>query len=579
MLFKPRPAAPPPRDLSDHVRHALVAGHIDRRRFIALSVAAGLPVLEAEAAAQHAQNVRANQLARSAKLLPEYDVIVCGAGTAGSTLAGRLAQQTGARVLLLEAGGSDDLPSVHTPGIWFTNLGTALDWQDASEPSASLNGRAMAMNTGKALGGGSSINACNYSRGHRNDFEFWAAAAGDKAWDYEHVLAIYRRLENWQGKTDDPKRRGRNGPVWVQPAQDPNPCAAAMLDAAAAAGIPRYADINGEMMEGAGGAALLDQIIQNGRRRNMPSNFLYPVMDRPNLTVLTGALVQRVSIRHGSAEGVVFEWQGRTHRIAARQEVVLCAGGLRSPQLLMLSGVGDTALLKAHGIAVAHHAPEVGRNLQDHILLGGCIWEPHAPLPMRNSAADSAFFFKSRPELDTPDLYPVHIQLPYASPVIGERLKPPPTGWAICPGLVRPLSKGEVTLRSAQASDKLLINANHLSDPADVQALARGIEVSREIGNSAAMKEFVKREVLPGPLKGAELENFIRDAATTFFHPSGTCRMGKDDAAVVDAQLRVRGVRHLRVADSSIMPRITTGAPMAPCMVIGERMAQLLIGR
>jgi len=562
--------------IPERAQHALIAGHIGRRHFISLALAAGLPVLQAESAADHAQKVRANQLARSAKLLPEYDIIICGAGTSGSTLAGRLVQRTGLRVLLLEAGGSDDLPSVHTPGTWFTNLGTALDWQDASEPTPGLNGRSMSMNTGKVLGGGSSINACNYSRGHRNDFEFWATAAGDKAWDYEHVLAIYRSLENWQGKADDPKRRGRNGPVWVQPAQDPNPCAAAMVDAAAAASIPRFPDINGELMEGAGGAALLDQIIQNGQRRNMPSDFLYPVMNRRNLTVLTGALVQRVSILNGRADGVVFQWQGRTHRIKARKEVVLSAGGLRSPQLLMLSGVGDAATLKVHGIAVAHHAPEVGKNLQDHILLGGCIWEPPAPIPMRNSAADSAFFFKSRPELDTPDLYPVHIQIPYASPVIAERLKPPPTGWAICPGLVRPLSRGELTLRSARADDKLLIHANHLSHPDDLKALARGVEVAREIGNSAAMKEFVKREVLPGPLKGAELENFVRDAATTFFHASGTCRMGKDDAAVVDSELRVRGVRNLRVADASVMPRITTGAPMAPCMVIGERMAQLL---
>lgn len=560
----------------DRARHALIAGHIDRRRFVALALAAGMPALQAEAAAEHAQRVRANQLARTAQLLAEYDFIVCGAGTAGSTLAGRLAQQTQARVLLLEAGASDDVPSVHAPGAWFTNLGTERDWQDMSEPSASLNGRAMAMNTGKVLGGGSSINACNYSRGHRNDFAFWAEAAGDPSWDYEQVLAIYRSLEDWQGPAGDTHRRGRNGPVWVQPAQDPNPCAVAMVEAAAAAGIPRFADINGEMMEGPGGAALLDQIIQDGRRRNMPSNFLYPVMDRANLTVLTGAMVHRVDVRRGRAAGVVFRWGGRIHRLAARQEVVLCAGGLRTPQLLMLSGIGDAQHLKAVGLPVVRHAPEVGRNLQDHILLGGCVWEPRAPLPARNSAADSAFFFKSRPELDTPDLYPVHIQIPYVSPVIGKRDAPPATAWSIAPGLVRPQSRGELTLRSADPDDKPLIRANHLSHPADVQALMRGVEVSREIGNSTAMKDFVKREVLPGPLRGAELEHFVRDAATTFFHASGTCRMGKDDAAVVDGQLRVRGVRNLRIADASVMPRITTGAPMAPCMVIGERMARLL---
>jgi len=352
-----------------------------------------------------------------------------------------------------------------------------------------------------------------------------------------------------------------------------------MLDAAQAAGIARFADINGAMMEGPGGAALLDQIIQDGRRRNMPSNFLYPVMDRPNLTVLTGATVHRIEILKGQASGVQFHWQGRMHRLAARQEVVLCAGGLRTPQLLMLSGIGDARRLKALGLPIIHHAPEVGSNLQDHILLGGCVWEPHEPAALRNSGADAAFFYKSRPDLDTPDLYPVHIQIPYVSPAIGKRGAPPPTAWSIAPGLVRPQSRGELTLRSTNPGDKPLIQANYLSEPADVQALMRGVEIAREIGNSSAMKDFVKREVLPGPLSGAALQSFVRNAATTFFHASGTCRMGKDDTAVVDSQLRVRGVRKLRIADASVMPRITTGAPMAPCMVIGERLAQLLTRR
>jgi choline dehydrogenase len=564
-------------DPLDHARHAFIAGHLDRRQFLALAVAFGFGVQNARADLDHAARVRDNQRLRSRQLLPAYDYIVCGSGTAGSTLAGRLVELTQARVLLLEAGGSDQVPSVFTPGVWFTNLGTALDWQDVAEPTPYLNGRAMPMDTGRVLGGGSSINACNYSRGHRNDFEFWAAATGDDAWNYESTLAVYRRLENWQGTTPDPVRRGRGGPVWVQPAAQPNPCAAAMVDAAQAAGIPRFADINGEMMEGPGGTALLDQIIEDGRRRNMPASFLYPVMDRPNFTVLTGALIDRVEIQHGRAVGVQFRWQGKVHRIGARHEVVLSAGGLRTPQLMMLSGIGNEGDLRALGIPVVRHAPEVGLNLQDHVLLGGCVWEYREPLPLTNSGADSAFFVKSRPEIDTPDLYPVHIQLPYVSPVIGKRYAPPEACWSIAPGLVRPKSRGQVRLRSADVQDRPIVEANHLAEADDVRALVRGVELSREIGNSAAMKDFVKREVLPGPLSGPALESFVRDAATTFFHPSGTCRMGQDDAAVTDAQLRVRGVQGLRIADSSVMPRITTGAPMAPCMVIGERLAQLLI--
>ncbi|HWK60960.1 MAG TPA: GMC family oxidoreductase N-terminal domain-containing protein [Eoetvoesiella sp.] len=562
----------------DFWERALMNGRIGRRAFLTLVAGLGLSSAYAGELADHAQRVQRNQKALANALRKQYDYIVCGSGSAGSVVAGRLAEDGRSRVLLLEAGGSDQVDSVIQPAAWFTNLGTARDWKDISEPQAGLLGRRMAMDTGRVLGGGSSINACNYARGHRNDFEFWHAESGDSAWGYEAILDIYKRLENWQG-VQDPKRRGRGGPFWVQPAQNPNACAVALLDAAGNAGIARFDDANGALMEGSSGAALLNQNIENGRRRNVPSAFLHPLMDRPNLTVLTEACVDRLVFRGTRATGVQLRWQGRLLEIEAAREIVLSMGAINTPKVLMLSGVGDETLLKPLGLRVSNHLPGVGRNLQDHILLGGCIWEYKNPLPMTNSGADSMFFAKSHSELDTPDLYPVHIQLPYASPVIAKRYAPPASCWAIAPGLVRPKSHGRVELRSLDPDARPALYPNYLSHPDDVRALMRGVELSRELGNSAAMRDFVKREVAPGPLRGDALEKFVRDAATTFFHASGTCRIGTDAHAVVDAQLKVRGIDGLRIADSSVMPRITTGPTMAPCMAIGQRLADILLGQ
>ena len=223
------------------------------------------------------------------------------------------------------------------------------------------------------------------------------------------------------------------------------------------------------------------------------------------------------------------------------------------------------------------HAPEVGQNFQDHILHGGCIWEPKEHIPHRNSAANASGFVKSQASLVSPDVNLVQIELPYASDVIGKRYSPPNTSWALCAGLVAPKSRGEVRLKSANPADRPIVDARFLSHPDDVKALAYGIELARDIGNSAAMSAFVKREVAPAQkLSGQEMDNFIRDGATTYFHQAGTCRMGKDSKAVVDAKLRVNGVKNLRIADSSIMPRIASVATMATCALIGERMAEIL---
>jgi len=562
--------------LLDRLERALMAGRLDRRGFLRAATAAGLASAGLNAMADEFDAIRANQAERTKSLEKSYDYIVIGTGSAGSALVGRLAARGNPRILVIEAGGWDTAPSVLDPSVWFTNLGTERDWGDEAIPSPSTNNRAIAEHMGKLVGGGSSINATIWARPFKADLEFWAEASGDSAWGYEQGLEIYRRMENWQGPPNA-RYRGKGGPVWCQPAAQPHPVAPAMLAACRSLGYPILDDLNGAREEGGGGFALMNQIIREGRRQSMARSYLYPVLSRSNVTLLVQTQVDRLTFNNDRATGVEISVGGTMRRIEASQEVIVCAGGINTPKLLMLSGIGDEAQLKEHGIKTRVHSPEVGKNFQDHILHGGCLWEPKEHLPHRNSAANCSGFMRSQGSLASPDLNLVQIELPYTSDVIGKRYGPPPTSWALCAGLVAPKSRGEVRLRSANAVDRPIVDARFLGHPDDVKALARGIEVCREIGNSAAMKDYVKREVIPArALAGKEMEDFVRDGATTYFHQAGTCRMGKDDKAVVDAQLRVKGVRGLRVVDSSIMPRIAAVATMATCALIGERAAEIL---
>jgi choline dehydrogenase len=560
----------------DHLERSLIAGRLDRRGFIKAVTATGLATTGLHAWADELDAMRANQNERAAKLRAEYDYIIVGTGSAGSALVGRLAARGNANILVIEAGDWDTAPEVQNPGVWFTNLGTARDWQDVAIPSAGTNNRAIPEHMGKVVGGGSSINATIWARPFKNDLEYWAQEAGDKAWGYEHALSIYRRMENWQGKPDA-RYRGKGGPVWCQPAADPHPLAPAMLAACKSLGMPVLADLNGAREEGGGGFALMNQIIREGRRQSMARSYLYPVLSRKNVTLLVKAHVDRLTFRGTRATGVEMNLGGATRRIRAKSEVILCSGGINTPKLLMLSGIGPEAQLKQHGIKTLVNAAEVGENFQDHLLHGGCIWEPNQHIPHRNSAANASGFVKSEASLATPDVNLVQIELPYGSDVVTKQYAPPPTSWALCAGLVAPKSRGAVRLRSSNPTDRPIVDARFLSHADDVKALAYGIEMAREIGNSPAMRDFVKREVAPGKkLAGAEMETFVRDGATTYFHQAGTCRMGKDAKAVVDAKLHVNGVQGLRIADSSIMPRIASVATMASCALIGERMAEIL---
>ena len=429
---------------------------------------------------------------------------------------------------------------------------------------------------GRVVGGGTSINATIWARPFKADLDHWADITGDRAWGYEHGLEIYRQIEDWQGDADA-HYRGTGGPVWCQPAHDPSPLVPALLEAATQIGHTVLPDQNGAREESTGGFALMNQIIRDGRRHNMAKAFLYPVLAQQNITVLTRAHVNRVVLQGDRATGVEVDIDGHPVIVGATSEVILSAGGINAAKILMLSGIGDAADLRTHGIDVVVNAPEVGANFQDHILHGGCLWEPAEPQQPRNSGANAAGFWKSDSGLASPDINIVQIEIPYASEVLAKQYNPPASSWALCAGLVAPKSRGRLQLLSADPKDRPILDAAFLSDPDDVTALAKAIELCRELGSSAAMWPFAKREVMPGrTLSPSELTEFVRNGATTYFHEVGTCRMGRDSTAVVDPQLRVNGVRNLRVADASIMPRIVGVATMATCVLIGVRMAEIL---
>jgi choline dehydrogenase len=561
----------------ESLEHLLITGQISRRTFIRGALATGmLAVAGVQALADELDDIRANQDKRRASLAHSYDFIVVGAGSSGCSLVGALAKNSSAKILVIEAGDWDTAPSVQDPRVWFTNLGTERDWGDVSIASASTNNRAIPEHTGRVVGGGSSINATIWARPFKADLDQWAAESGDDKWGYDHGLEIFKSVENWQG-TPNEKFRGQGGPVWVQPAADPLPLASRVLDACREVNLPVVEDLNGEREITGNGFGFMNQIIKDGRRQNMARAFLYPVLGQENVTLLVNTQVNRIVLQGDRAVGLECMHEGKSVTIGADREIILAGGGFNTPKLLMLSGIGDEADLKAVDIKTLVSAPEVGKNVQDHILHGGCLFEAPAAFEYKNSAANISGYYKTDSSLELPDVSIVQIEIPYASDVIGKKYAPPATSWAMCAGLVAPKSRGTVKLKSSNPDDRPVVDMQFLSHPDDVKALSNSIEIARSIANSSAMKEFVVREVAPGKkLDGEELANFVRDGATTYFHSSGACRMGKDDKAVVDGQLRVNGVRNLRIADSTIMPRIVAVPTMPACVLIGQRMAEIL---
>src|SRR4030088_3174551 len=529
---------------------------------------------ERHSAVDFVERVRENQRRRRSNLKSHYDFIVCGSGSSGSVVARHLAENPDVSVLLLEAGGSDDMPSVTEAGRWFENLGTERDWKFVAQPNPHLKGRSMPLNMGKVLGGGSSINVMAWARGHKNDWDFFASQVDDPAWNYDSILQLYKRIEDWHG-APDPQRRGTGGPVFVQSAPDPKPIAPAVLEGARSVGIPTFESNNGRMMESNGGASILDLRVRDGKRLSIFRSYTFPYMDRPNLTVLSHSLVTRVIFEGKRATGVECLYDGRIQHIGAGREVVLSLGAIHTPKVLMQSGIGSQAELQRLGIRVVQHLPGVGQNLQDHFFVG-CIWEYPQPLVPGNSTGESTFFWKSDPGLDTPDLQTCQAAVPITIAETAARFNPPSNSWSMAAGVVRTKSRGLIRLTGPNPLDPVEIEANTLSHPDDLKAAIACVEICREIGNSAALQPFVKREVMPGNLKGAALEDFIRDATVTYWHQTCTAKMGRDTMSVVDSRLKVYGIENLRVADGSIMPRVTTGNTMAPCVIIGERASEMI---
>jgi len=509
-----------------------------------------------------------------------FDFIVCGGGTSGCVVARRLAEDGSVRVLLLEAGGDERLAAVRNPTVWMRNIGSERDWQFRAEPSDALAGRSVPLPMGKVLGGGSSINGLVWARGHRTDFEHWAEQSGDPGWGYDAVIDLYRRIEDWQGPAD-PARRGTGGPVQLRLAPDPVPLVAALMEAgSAAAGVPAVADLNGAAMEGAGACGIPNMTVDgHAERVSMASAYLRPVMAQDNLVVRLHAEVGRIRFEGRRAAAVEYRVEGRQACARADAEIIVCTGAIHTPKILMLSGIGDERQLAAHGIALVQHLPGVGQDFQDHILVAGCVWEYQVPEPPRNNSAEFTLFCKSDPALPAPDLQPVLEECAFGSErVRGRYALPadPARAWTLAPGLVRPHSRGHVALTGNRPADPVAVHARFLGDRRDVRALLRAVELCREIGNAPALRPFVRRELMPGPLDAASMEQWLREAAGTYFHPSCTARMGRDARAVVDGALRVNGVQGLRIADASVMPSITTGNTMAPCVLIGERAADLI---
>jgi len=505
-----------------------------------------------------------------------YDYIVVGAGAAGCVIAARLAE-AGADVLLIESGGTDDLPQVATPGLWFTNLGGPLDWNFTAQPSAAVAGRRVPMAMGRVLGGGTSINAMQWVRGLASDFDGWVAEGCD-GWSFAEILPTYRALEDWEGGANE--WRGSGGPLSVITPKSPHPTAPIFIEAAREMGVPVRDDLNGPMREGAGYMNLT--ITRQGARASAARAFLRPALVRPNLTLLLEADVTRLQIDGSRCNGITLQQGTATRDIKATKEVILCAGGMFSAKLLMLSGIGNAEELRRAGVAPVTNLRGVGRNFQDHPLLFGVVSTYRGKMPahaMECNAGEAIAYVRSDTGIADPDIAMVLTQLPIVTPEIQAQYgAPPPDCFTISPALIRPTSRGKLTLSSADWREPARLDAGFLTTEQDLDRTVRCIEMCRELGSQKAFDAIREREIVPGrTLNKAELQAFARNAAISFGHPVGTCRMGKDDDAVVDPELRVHGIIGLRVCDSSVMPTIITGPTQAPSMLIGARAADLIL--
>ncbi len=500
--------------------------------------------------------------------MSEYDYIVVGAGSAGCVLAVRLSE-SGARVLLLEAGGEDTKEELHVPPAWPALWGTEVDWAYETTPQPGTGNLPHNWPRGKVLGGSSSINAMVYLRGHRNDFDNWAAE-GAAGWDYEDVLPYFKKMETAEGR--DPEYRGTSGPMRPKNSADPNPLSEVFLNAAKELGYPITEDFNGAEQEGAGWHELS---IADGKRQSTALAYLHPAMDRPNLTVHTGAHARRLLFDGKHCTGVEYERSGNIEAATANAEVIVSAGAVASPQLLLLSGVGSAGHLREVGVDLVHELPGVGENLHDHPLLGLVFQADGEIAPGTANHAETSMLWRSDPSLPGPDMQFMFIHVPFHPP----HLQAPPNSYTFGIATV-PESRGWVRLASADPKAAPLINPNYLGEDSDIQRLLLGIEKAREINATSSFSEWGTTEVLAGEhvQDEAGLRDFVSRGTGTYYHPVGTCKIGTDDGAVVDPELRVHGIEGLRVADASVMPTVVCVNTNAASIMIGEKAADLVLG-
>lgn len=525
----------------------------------------------------------------------KFDFIIVGAGSAGCVLANRLSADPRVSVALVEAGGRDLSPWIHIPvGYFKTIKNPSLNWMYRTEPDPGLNGRSISWPRGKTLGGSSSINGLLYVRGQSQDYDEWRDL-GNADWGWDEVLPYFRRSETWEGGADE--WRGGQGPLSVTRSRQNWRIVDAWLKAAEAAGYGRNPDYNGSDQEGVGHFQLT---ARHGLRCSAARAYLSPARSRKNLRIFTHVMTEKVVFEGRRAIGINGSRNGQPFEIKARCEVILSAGAIGSPQLLMLSGVGDAAELGRHGIAVLQASAGVGKNLQDHLQARpvyrctlptintrarGLINQMRIGLeyalrqsgPLTMAASLGTAFLKTRPELDRPDIQ-FHIQ-PFSAdnPTLGTHDFDAFTASVL---QLRPESCGHLTLKSASIHHHPAIHPNYLATELDRRTLVDGIRIARRICGEDPVRGLITGEYAPGSAipdeDDAALIDWARNTATTIYHPTGTCKMGSDPLAVVDERLRVRGVERLRVVDASIMPKIVSGNTNAPAIMIGEKAADMI---